>query len=157
MATDNALPWMPDPHKTTRRDYTAAICSMPIPPNANADWKQDMELHRRLVNALLNHEAMAPNRDQIFMIPSNKKSRVYFLWDFVQRTICFLNMVDPDSPSGSEWQNVISRSNMTKAIILDDRGMSHAMFQDDKTPYGDEVMAIAREMNGGKKEAAASK
>jgi hypothetical protein len=139
---------MPDPQRTTRQDYTTAICSMPIPATANADWEHEMDIHRRLVKALLTHEAMAPNRDQIFMVPSNKKSRVYYLWDFVQRTICYLNIVNPNSPSGKDWANAVNRSAMTKAIILDDRGMSHAMFQDDKTPYGDDVMAIAREMKG---------
>jgi hypothetical protein len=60
---------------------------------------------------------MAPNRDQTFMTPAKKKTRVYFMWDFVGRTLGMLYRIPPNLPASvtdkedNVWMDVVGRSN----------------------------------------------
>ncbi|KAF2669061.1 hypothetical protein BT63DRAFT_424775 [Microthyrium microscopicum] len=152
MSSEARPNWAPDPATTNRRDYTAAVCSQQLAANANQDFIKEMTLHRRLANALARHDAMAPNLTQNFNVPANKKSRVYFMWDFVIRTIGFLNILGaqdvglPADMRTEMQEDILSRHQMVVSLVLDDSGKANAMFQGDTTPWGDEVVGIVREM-----------
>lgn len=59
---------------------------------------------------------MAPNREQTFMTPAKKKTRVYFMWDFVGRTLGMLYQIPPNLPASvtdkedNVWMDVVGRS-----------------------------------------------
>ena len=60
---------------------------------------------------------MAPNREQTFMTPAKKKTRVYFMWDFVGRTLGMLYRIPPNLPASvtdkedNVWMDVVGESN----------------------------------------------
>jgi hypothetical protein len=60
---------------------------------------------------------MAPNREQTFMTPAKKKTRVYFMWDFVGRTLGMLYQIPPNLPASvtdgedNVWMDVVGTSN----------------------------------------------
>jgi hypothetical protein len=144
--------WRPDPYTTARKDYTAAICSKDIPENANATYKKLVEGGRKLVNCLLNDPAMAPNREQTFMTPAASKNRVYFMWDYVQRTLCYLNELDAIQPSrssgvGEGWADCQGRITFAISLILDADRKLAAMMPGDTTPFSEEVLAATKELD----------
>jgi len=144
--------WRPDPYTTARKDYTAAICGKDIPENANDAYKKLVEGSRKLVNCLLDDPAMAPNREQTFMTPAASKNRVYFMWDYVQRTLCYLNELDASQPSrnsgaGEGWADCQGRTSFATGLILDADRMLAAMMPGDTTPFGEEVLAATKELD----------
>jgi hypothetical protein len=66
-----------------------------------------------LLKALFDHPAMEPNREQTFMTPANKKTKPYFMWDFVGRTLGTLYAIPADLPDNIKneedgiWQDVM--------------------------------------------------
>lgn len=46
---------------------------------------------------------MLPNLDQTFSTPANAKTSVYFMWDFVGRTLYQLYLVPADTHNLSPW------------------------------------------------------
>jgi len=79
-----------DPQRNTREDFTNAITSTPIPTNASEEWKTLVEKLQLLTQKVAQHPAMAPNLKQTYMTPANAKNKVYFMWDFVGRTLVWL-------------------------------------------------------------------
>jgi len=143
--------WRPNPHTTARKDYTAAICGKDIPENANAAYKKLVEATRKLVNCLLNDPAMAPNREQTFMTPAASKNRVYFMWDYVQRTLCYLNELDAIQPTrtngvGEGWADCQGRMAFASDLILDADRKLVAMMPGDTTPFSEEVLVATKEL-----------
>lgn len=70
-----------------RRDYTPGLAEATLPSEMAPSW-EDLALKLRdLYGKLGNHEAMIPNLDQTFSTPANSKNSVYFMWDFVGRTL----------------------------------------------------------------------
>ncbi len=77
-----------DPHTSTREEYTNMLTSIPLPPVPLApEWKELAERLRTLLDKLAHHPAMAPNLQQTYMTPAASKNNVYFMWDFVGRTL----------------------------------------------------------------------
>lgn len=72
---------------TTRRVWTDTITSTTAPANAAPEWKSYHAKLQTLLKALFNHPAMEANRQQTFSTPAKAKNGVYFMWDFVQRTM----------------------------------------------------------------------
>lgn len=73
-----------------RRDYTPGLAEATLPSKMDPSWK-DLALRLRdLYTELGNHEAMRPNLDQTFSTPANSKNSVYFMWDFIGRTLVSL-------------------------------------------------------------------
>jgi len=139
--------WAPNPNTTNRRDYTAAICSLAIPADANGEWASILRQARILVQALLTHPSMEPNLAQTFMTPANNKTRIYFLWDFVQRTIWFLNNCNPRNPSSTQsiWEDAVGR-HYVAAELVEMKEMIRAIFPSDETPWGEEVERAAKDI-----------
>lgn len=90
-----------------------------------AIWHVDIEL----LKALFEHPAMAPNREQTFMTPAKKKTRVYFMWDFVGRTLGMLYQIPPKLPASvtdkedNVWMSVVGRSNSFVLHYVSRRGL----------------------------------
>ena len=77
-----------DPNTSTREEFTAGLTKIPLPPVPLApDWKGLAEELRTLLDRLAHHPAMAPNLQQTYMTPAASKNNVYFMWDFVGRTL----------------------------------------------------------------------
>ncbi|KAF2815288.1 uncharacterized protein BDZ99DRAFT_516024 [Mytilinidion resinicola] len=80
------MPWL-DVQNTTRAAYTRGLTSLPLPTNAKAEWLSSVTKLRTLLTKLAEHPAMAPNLQQTYSTPSADKNNVYFMWDFVGRTL----------------------------------------------------------------------
>lgn len=77
-----------DPNTSTREEFTAGLTKIPLPPVTLApDWKGLAEELRILLDKLAQHPAMVPNLQQTYMTPAASKNNVYFMWDFVGRTL----------------------------------------------------------------------
>ena len=143
------------PTECSRADYTRGLCEPPIPPSASQKWVKLAEHLRTLYRALGFHPAMEPNLSQTFSTPANSKNRVYFMWDYMGRTLHMLYLVPaslPDSMSKEEkerYQDVAGRSTMGVMMIKDPL-MSAMAFpgQNGKEPeFGEEVNKAADELD----------
>ena len=77
-----------DPITSTREEFTTNLLGIPFPSVTLApEWKELAEQLRTLLDKLAHHPAMAPNLQQAFMTPAASKNNVYFMWDFVGRTL----------------------------------------------------------------------
>ena len=76
-----------DPTKSTREEFTAAMVKAELPEDANPEWLDLAQKLQTLLDELAHHPAMAENLQQTYMTPAADKNRVYFMWDFVGRTL----------------------------------------------------------------------
>lgn len=76
-----------DPNTHTREDFTLSLTQRPLPDNAKPEWKSTAEKLRNLLSKLAFHKAMESNIHQTYMTPAASKNKVYFMWDFVGRTL----------------------------------------------------------------------
>lgn len=76
-----------DPNTTTRERWTQGLVDQSIPSTWPQSLKDRAIILRSLADKLGHHQAMTPNNQQTFMTPANSKNKVYFMWDFVGRTI----------------------------------------------------------------------
>ena len=89
---------------------------------------------------------------------SNKQNKVYFMWDFVGRTLSMLYKVPPNTSVkmlGTEsdtWSDVVGRSVVAANLIADAKpGMLDMMVQSSgpsgaNSDFGEEILGIANEM-----------
>ncbi|KAL9035984.1 MAG: hypothetical protein Q9214_006336, partial [Letrouitia sp. 1 TL-2023] len=78
---------MGNPYTQTREEFTRHLLSVPIPDFAHEEWAGEVTKIKPLLEKLAYHEAMQPNLQQTYMTPAASKNRVYFMWDFVGRTL----------------------------------------------------------------------
>jgi hypothetical protein len=90
-------PKLLDPYKNTREECTIRAIRTPLPSKTHPTWLETANKLRALVEKLAYHPAMAPNMQQTFMTPANDKNNVYFMWDFVSRTLVRTCMTTPRS------------------------------------------------------------
>ncbi|KAL9609775.1 MAG: hypothetical protein Q9167_005487 [Letrouitia subvulpina] len=136
--------------------------SAPVPDFADKEWADEVTKTKSLLEKLTFHEAMQPNLQQTYMTPAASKNRVYFMWDFVGRTLGILyGQVNPGLPEdmseqeAEAWQDAIGRSMFSGKLILDDKpGLLNEMVemaypdQQGKHPeIGAEVLALARALS----------
>lgn len=76
-----------DPNRNTRYEYTNAALSKPTPEDADPKWMELNNTLKNLMEKLINHESMRENAQQPYMTPAASKNQVYFVWDFVGRTL----------------------------------------------------------------------
>ena len=77
----------PDPNVTNREDWTNAKLSYTAPDNASEEFRAIVTRLQELERTLAFHDAMKPNLTQTFSTPANAKTKIYFMWDFVDRTL----------------------------------------------------------------------
>ncbi|KXT08685.1 hypothetical protein AC579_8664 [Pseudocercospora musae] len=148
---------MADPYTATREEFTNHLTAAEIPADANTTFKRYAESHQRLLTALTQHPAMAPNLQQTYMTPANSKNKIYFMWDFVGRTLGHIVSFDPThnparGPKKAIWKDVVSRTVMTKMLLAEDHTskletMLEAQYPDQRGRHpeiGEEVVAAAR-------------
>ncbi|KAK3062409.1 hypothetical protein LTS18_004111 [Coniosporium uncinatum] len=146
-----------DPSQSTRAEYTSRMTSIPIPDFAHKDWKNLVSKHQSLLRMLADHPAMAPNLQQTYSTPANNKNNVYFMWDFVGRTLFYCFQANPtlqdETPQEKEaWQDALTRAMMTQSLIMDTaKGRLNAMTestypeQKGRHPnFGSEIKSLAR-------------
>lgn len=148
-----------DPTKATRAEFTEYACRPQLPPDApdpSPIWKVFVSNQRDLVTALAAHPAMASNLHQTYMTPAASKNRVYFMWDFVGRTLGKLYQVNPTLDFGSNeeremWADIEGRATMAALLITDKvPGMLNQMVeqlysdQTDQHPaFGEDIVKMA--------------
>lgn len=79
-----------DPYVATRQQFTDHLVNKRIPANATDEWRETTFELQSLLRKLAAHDAMRANLEQTYMTPANSKNKVYFMWDFVGRTLVHL-------------------------------------------------------------------
>lgn len=122
-----------DPNTATRAEFTAHLTSKPIPTSAAPAWKKLVITLRVLLDKLAAQPAMAANLQQTYMTPANSKNKVYFMWDFVGRTLGYVYMVDPSleglgRQEKEKWDEAKGRAVYSSQLIRDEmKGMLNMM------------------------------
>ncbi|KAF1816981.1 hypothetical protein P152DRAFT_5453 [Eremomyces bilateralis CBS 781.70] len=145
----------PDPNVATRQAYTDAMLNAEVPTDANEQWASKVNYLKRLYRLLIDHPAMAENKFQTFMTPAAYKNKVYFIWDFVGRTLGMLLMLDPKRPQEDNlghWSDASGRVEFAKLLIMDKGPDSKLdlMCPDDrgqKVEFGDEIEGLVGELD----------
>lgn len=81
-----------DPRTATREQFTQSLLSKPVPADAARNYKILQDKLSTTLRLLAYHTAMVDtgNLQQAFMTPAASKNSVYFMWDFVGRTLVSL-------------------------------------------------------------------
>ena len=142
-----------NPATTTREAFTKNINDVAIPTDAHESWAGPVRHQQGLYQALYDHEAMTPNRQQTFNTPANQKSRVYHTWDFVGRTLQFLYMTDYKKAPGERrgrdkevFQDAVGRAAMSQILVEDTSSKADMMLNaniDVDVEFGEAVKAAA--------------
>ncbi|MCJ1459407.1 hypothetical protein MMC28_009785 [Mycoblastus sanguinarius] len=149
-----------DPDTNTREQFTAHITSTPNPPSAAPAWSKLVDNLKILLDKLAHHSAMAPNLQQIYMTPAASKNKVYFMWDFVGRTLGSLYNVNPTLQKLSKqekeaWEEAKGRATYAKMLMTDAMpGMLDQMTastypgQSGQHPaLGEDILEVARRLD----------
>ncbi|KAK5168814.1 uncharacterized protein LTR77_006123 [Saxophila tyrrhenica] len=149
---------MIDFNTITREEYTNALVNEPTPGNASDEWRKYGRDLKDLTGRLGFHPAMALNLEQTYSTPANSKNKVYFMGDFVTRIYAYLENIPPSSPFDGRnemWVDVVSRSVMTKELLVDSKpGMLDMLVEStypssssDRPEIGDDIKASARTLS----------
>ena len=76
-----------DPQRNTREDFTSQLLAPPLRDFAKPKWKDLASKLRNLLQKIAYHDAMKPNLQQTYMTPAASKNSIYFMSDYVGRTI----------------------------------------------------------------------
>jgi hypothetical protein len=148
-----------DPNRATRAEFTEYICRPQLPPDApdpTPIWKLFVSNQKDLVTALAAHPAMEPNLQQTYDTPAASKNKVYFMWDFVGRTVGYLYQVSPAMEFQNDkerelWAEIQQRGTMAAILISDkvpvllDR-MVQVVYGDqtgENLTFGDDILKMA--------------
>ena len=71
----------------TDNSQTEGLATASLPDDAAQEWLRLAAELRDLYTKLAQDPAMKPNLEQTFSTPANNKNKVYFMWDFVGRTL----------------------------------------------------------------------
>ncbi|KAF2224503.1 hypothetical protein BDZ85DRAFT_261080 [Elsinoe ampelina] len=141
-----------NPSTNTRREFVEALQAQPVPSNATPGFRKLWEDTNELAKKLAYHEAMEPNLDRVYMEPARRRSKVYFMWDFVSRTRAIMQDVNPSNPSrsrGDSFSDVVGRSTMTSMLIDDEDRKIDMMTNepgDDELQFGPEIIELAKQV-----------
>ncbi|KAL9616601.1 MAG: hypothetical protein Q9160_008546 [Pyrenula sp. 1 TL-2023] len=156
-----------DPYTHTREKFTQHLLSGGAggpstlnDPCASASYTKLANSLRPLLEKLASHPAMAPNLHQTYMTPAANKNKVYFMWDFVGRTLGIMYNLPPFLPKNMHkrqkeaWTDAIDRTSLTKELILDSKpgmldSMTEATYPEQKgrhPRFGEEIVGMAREL-----------
>ncbi|KAI7157530.1 hypothetical protein KC349_g5552 [Hortaea werneckii] len=148
-----------DPNTSTRAVFTGVLINNPIPDHACEDWKNQVKTLKELYQLLANHPGMSRNNEQLFAQPAHEKNTVYFMWDFVGRTITMAYMIDPTLPKNEKdvqdrWVDIVSRSVMAANLLLDQPpgmldqmvSMSYPNQSGEKPVIGNDIKDAARKL-----------
>lgn len=132
-----------DPRTTTRTEFTRNLTETPPPEGSAPQYAHLWTSLNELLTLLAEHPAMAPNLEQTYSTPANRKTKIYFLWDFVGRTRGMMATISPSLPrvEKGQWQDVKGRAMFTKVLIDDENSpRARMMFAGcEEADIGDEV------------------
>ena len=117
-------PYNMEPTTCDRASYTRGLCAPPLLASASPVWLAIVLRTRALYRTLAFHPAMEPNLSQTFSTPANSKNRVYFMWDFVGRTLHWAYLIpsslkDLNDDENERLRDVLSRSILTVHLLND--------------------------------------
>ena len=117
-------PYDMNPSTCDRASYTRGLCAPPLLASSAPAWLMIVLRTRALYRALAFHPAMEPNLSQTFSTPANSKNKVYFMWDFVGRTLHAVYRVPSSLKDMNEEENdtmtdVLTRSMLTVHLLKD--------------------------------------
>jgi len=118
-----------DPAVTTRQAWTDNLTNTTIPSNAKPVYRKLATGLQEVMRLMIAHPAMSQNKSQTFNTPANSKNEVYFMWDFVQRTLGVLLQLDPTLPlrEFEMWKEIKGRAVYGDMLIQDDTGLVRGM------------------------------
>jgi hypothetical protein len=134
----------------SRRAFTENLTTQPLPDNANEEWTQFTTNLKSLLEALSQHDAMKENIDRPYNEPAKHKNKVYFMWDYIGRTLGMAFSADSSDPKKSPFwtearQRAVMGGMMIKGSHLDldticpsDRG--------EKIEFGEDIIKLADEL-----------
>lgn len=69
---------------------------------------------RDLTRDLADHEVMKPDINDPYIKPANHKAKVYYVWNFMGRTVSMVLANEPDLPLRQKglWREVSGRANI---------------------------------------------
>ncbi|PSK50348.1 hypothetical protein B9Z65_292 [Elsinoe australis] len=141
-----------DPATNSRRKFTEYMQEEPIPANATPALRKIWEDTSKLMEKLAYHEVMQPNIDRMFNEPARRRSKVYFMWDFVYRTRAYMSSLNPSNPSRSQgefFSDIVGRSTMTAMLIDDEERQIDMMTNepgDSELNFGPEIVELAKQV-----------
>ncbi|KAL8953164.1 MAG: hypothetical protein Q9222_000985 [Ikaeria aurantiellina] len=143
----------------TRLELTNNQVQRELPTPASPEWTSLATKTRTLLEKLAHHPAMAPNLQQTYMTPAASKNKVYFMWDFVGRTLSMIygtkaTLENLSKAAQEKWMDAVGRAQFSGLLILDTRpGMLDSMIEltypgqgGEKPEFGEEILEIARGM-----------
>jgi hypothetical protein len=120
-----------DPATTTRQAWTDNLINVTVPANAKPAFRKLALGLQEVMRLMIQHEAMSANKSQTFSTPAASKNEIYFMWDFVQRTLATLLQLNPSLPRSQKetWEDCHGRAGMANMLIQDDTGMVKGMME----------------------------
>ncbi|KAL8822981.1 MAG: hypothetical protein Q9191_006297 [Dirinaria sp. TL-2023a] len=157
-----------NPNTATREEFTTNLVS-PGLPSGDEEWTTLAQNLRKLLQKLAYHPAMAPNLHQSYMTPAASKNKVYFIWDFIGRTLSggqsvfvsqsYVYKVNPmlenlSEPENDIWDDATGRAMFAGMLITDQtEGMLDQMVEQTygqqagpHPEFGSEIIAIAESL-----------
>lgn len=141
-----------NPSGCKRRDYTRGLAEASLPEKMSSNWQELATLLRDLYSKLGAHPARAPNLDQTFSTPANSKNSVYFMWDFVGRTLHQLYLVPAQTDKLSAkhkgaFNDCQGRAAMGSGLILNEpAGMLEMMVKSAPHDKGNPMPAMGKQV-----------
>ena len=110
-----------------------------------------VEKLRAVYRVLGAHPGMEPNLTQTFSTPANRKNKVYFMWDFVGRTLhtAYLTPASMNDLSQQEkncWADVQGRARMIRSLLLDEMPGMLDMMVGQGTPGSGQNLELGEEV-----------
>ncbi|MCJ1376476.1 hypothetical protein MMC20_007719 [Loxospora ochrophaea] len=150
-----------NPYTATREQFTRQLTDAPLPDHdtVSPEWTRLATSLRNCLKKLAYHPAMEPNLQQTYMTPANSKNSVYFMWDFVGRTLGNLYQVDPTLKDLSrqekeQWNDAVGRTVLAQELLLDTKPgalntMTESTYPSQRGNHpelGEDVLVAARQL-----------
>lgn len=157
----------------TRQQYVTTLTTQPTPSFTSSKstlyvaYRTHLD---RLLTLLTSHTAMSRNISQPYSQPANSKNKVYFMWDFVGRTLGYLIGVGKIVEEGvgqwdakgnakgndqvkEMWEDMQGRCVMAVMLITDREGqldmmmsMTHPGGGTENAEFGEEILKVAGDL-----------
>jgi hypothetical protein len=146
---------MLDPNTTTRKDFSESIINTTIPTNASPKYKKLATGLQEVLRLLTFHPAMTPNLLQTYSTKAASKNEVYFMWDFVGRTLGMLLALDPSLPKvqSEVWDEIQGRAWMGDFLIQDKEGKLEQMTASGYGVAGAQTLDLGKDLGDEVREA----
>jgi len=144
-----------DPNMATRKVFTQSFTERSCPAGAAERYQELFKGLQKMLLLLANHEAMRPNMDRPYSEPAVSKTKVYFMWDFVGRTLGLLARVDPKLPNTpavkAQLGDIEGRVQLADMLIRDRDGKLEMMMgpsgdREDGVEFGSEIETASSEL-----------